>query len=151
MNPVFPLFCLQKETKPYGYLVEEAQDLSYCNLAWYYDSQQNPELYFDASGTKVGRRLKLKRSFGRWQKLLSYFYWGKILVESEWYIIGYYRFEELKEQVALCVKADDDVMTQFIEAEHLTLLVQQARHFGDLYMVLQGAIYNSEDDDSLDA
>ncbi|WP_426490068.1 hypothetical protein [Hymenobacter sp. 102] len=150
MPPAFPLLCLQQEAKPYCYLVEEPQDLGYCSLTGYYDSQQKPELYFDASGRKYRTRLKLKRSFSRWQKLLSYFYWGRIPVENEWYLIGNYCFEELKDQVERCIKADDDVMTQFIEPEHLTLLVHQARHFGDLYMVLNGAIYNFEDDESIE-
>ncbi|TGE05374.1 hypothetical protein [Hymenobacter fodinae] len=149
MVPTFPLLCLHEEAKPYCYLVENTRDLSYCNLAGYYSSQRKPELYFDAAGRKFRRKLKLKRNFGKWQKVLTYFYWGSIPVESEWYIVGNYRFKELQEQVDRCVKADDDVMTQFIEPDHLTLLVQQARHFEDLYMVLNGAIYNFEDDDSI--
>jgi hypothetical protein len=151
MTPVFPLLCLHEEAKPYCYLVEEVEELGYCSLTGYYDSQRNPELYFDASGRKFRHKLKLKRSFGRFQKALSYVYWGTVPVESEWYLIGNYCFEELKEQVERCVKADDDVLTQFIEPEDLTLLVQQARHFEDLYMVLHGAIYNFEDNESLEA
>ncbi|MFD2785837.1 hypothetical protein [Hymenobacter rubripertinctus] len=150
MTPAFPLFCLHKVKEPYVYLVEEAQDLSHYTLAGYYNSQRHPELYFDATGRKFGCKLKLKRSFGKWQKLVSYFYWGRISVESHWYSIGLYSLAELKEQVALCIVADDDILTQFIEAEHLLSLVEQARHFEDLYMVLSGAIYNSEDDDSIE-
>ncbi len=153
MNPAFPLFCLHVVKEPYVYLVEEAQDLElgYRTLRSYRSSQRHPELYFDATGRKFRCKLKLKRSFGKWQKLLSYLYWGRIPVESQWYSIGPYSLAELKEQVALCIEADDDILTPFIEAEHLTSLVQQARHFEDLYMVLSGAIYNSEDDDYLDA
>jgi hypothetical protein len=150
MTPVFPLICLHKGAKPYCYLVEEAPDLDYCSLTGYYNLQQTPELYFDSSGRSVSRKLKLKRSFGRWQKLISYFYWGRIPVQSEWYVVGNYHLEELKEKVYRCIKADDDVMTQFIEPEQLTSFVQQARHFEDVYMVLNGAIYNSEDDESLE-
>lgn len=150
MGVLFPLLCLHEEAKPHCYLVEEPHDLAYCTLTGYYDLQHNPELYFDAAGRKLTRKLRLKRSFGRFQKALSYFYWGSIPVESEWCLVGEYRFEELREQVERCVKADDDILTQFIEPADLILLVQQARHFEDLYMVLHGAIYNCEDDDSLE-
>ncbi|GGF17010.1 hypothetical protein [Hymenobacter cavernae] len=149
MDPAFPLLCLHEEEEPYCYLVEGNQELNYCNLYGYYESQRNPALYFDASGKKVRRKLKLKRSFGKWQKLLSYFYWGKVPVESTWYQVGEYELAELKEWVLRCIKADDDVLTQFIEKNHLIRLLKQARHFEDIYMVLQNAIYNFEDDDSL--
>jgi hypothetical protein len=82
-------------------------------------------------------------------KALSYsFYNPTIKVECEWLPQGDFVLSELKTRIEQCVAEDDDVLTQFIEADHLIRLVKQARHFEDIYMVLQDAIYNYEDDDS---
>jgi hypothetical protein len=152
MEPGFPLILLQQNSKDaYCYMVEEPQDLAYCTLSGYYALQQEPELFFDARGVKYQRELLLTRKFGKWQKLLSYVYWGRIPVETTWHRLGSYSLAELKSKIDVCIQADDDILTQFIEADHLRRLLREARHFADIYMVLCGAIYNIDDDDSLEA
>ncbi|TGE19664.1 hypothetical protein [Hymenobacter elongatus] len=141
----------QNSKGAFCYIVEQPQDFATsCTLSGYYRLQQHAELFFDAHGAKYQKELLLKRRFGKWQKLLSYVYWGKVPFESIWHQLGSYSLPELKSQIDVCIQADDDVLTQFIEADHLQKLVSQARHFEDVYMVLCGAIYNFEDDDSLE-
>ncbi|QIX61236.1 hypothetical protein HER32_08620 [Hymenobacter sp. BT18] len=151
MKPEFPLLALHQYPKdPYCYFIEDETGVAHCNLSGYYSLQKGREEFYDKKGAVWDRTITLKRSFGPFQKLLSYFYWASIPIENEWVITRAYSLDELKERVIACVKADDDILTQFVEEAHLLELVEQCRHFADIHMVLSNAIYNCEEDESLE-
>ena len=60
-------------------------------------------------------------------------------VTYEYQSTGFYKIDELKEALRNAVKKDDDVLTQFHEAEELIARIDAAKDFSDLVDVLEYA------------
>ena len=60
-------------------------------------------------------------------------------VEYEYRSTGFYQLDDLKEALHAAVERDDDVLTQFHDADDLTSRIAAARTFDDLVQVLEYA------------
>jgi len=70
-----------------------------------------------------------------WRVLVSQVYSPSVPVTLEWQPPSSYPFEELKHAYAKAVDLDDDILTQFVEADELKQKIAEAQNFDDLVAV----------------
>jgi len=60
-------------------------------------------------------------------------------VNYQYQSTGFYKIDELKQALRAAVEKDDDVLTQFHEAEELVARIDAAKNFDDLVDMLEWA------------
>lgn len=75
------------------------------------------------------------------------FYNPVIEVEPEWTKQGGYQLQELKAGINQCVDKDDDIITQFVDADTFKTVVSKATSFNDLYNALNKYVFEVNEDE----
>jgi len=78
--------------------------------------------------------------------LAKTFYNPKIKVDRIWTRTQDYNIEELKESIRFCIGKDNDILTQFVEAENLKSKLQECCNFQDIVDMLFNYIYNPDEE-----
>ena len=90
--------------------------------------------FYDAQGVLWSATVaKAPFKVNIWTRVLGQIYNPKFSVELGWKNERSYEFSELQEDVCKCVDMDDDILTQFIEADKLKKLIRQASNFHHLF------------------
>jgi hypothetical protein len=90
--------------------------------------------YFDAKGMVWSAHVvNAPYPVNIWTKILSQIYNPWFTIEFTWRGEGNYNFSELQEKLRKCVDMDDDIMTQFMEADDVKALIKEAQSFEELF------------------
>ncbi len=138
MEPPFPLIIVYKNQMPL--IVEAAGELSSAAVIVVLRQQEN--VAFDRNGEKWSYKLVGSRAISFTSKILAYTFYNPMMeVRAVWTKLGPYPVKELQAVLSHCVDQDDDILTQFIEPEHLKHAIHNAPTFDELYRVLQKYVY----------
>ena len=98
---------------------------------------------FDSAGIKWTYKLKTdKVNDNFWTRLLANTFYNPVVnVIPEWTILGKYDNEELKGIIINFVDKDDDILTQFVEAETLKVEINKCTSFEEICAVLNENIF----------
>jgi hypothetical protein len=105
---------------------------------------------FDCAGNKWTYKLKTdKVNDNFWTRLLANTFYNPVVnVIPEWTILGKYDNEELKGTIINLVDKDDDILTQFVEAETLKVEINKCTSFEEIYAALNENIFEFKEKNS---
>jgi len=111
--------------------------------------QTEQKVAFDGNGKKWTYRLtsvKFRDSFVT--RLLAHTFYNPVIdVEPEWTMQGNYGLQELQAVINQCVDKDDDIITQFVDADTIKAAVLKANSFDDLYDTLNKYVFEVNEDE----
>jgi hypothetical protein len=81
-----------------------------------------------------------------WTKLLAKTFYNPMLnAKVIWTLIGEYNLGELKNIVQVCIEKDDDIITQYKEAEVISNSIDKAETFEDILKVLNKFVFEVDE------
>jgi hypothetical protein len=81
-----------------------------------------------------------------WTKLLAKTFYNPTLnAKVIWTLIGEYNLGELKNIVQVCIEKDDDIITQYEEAEVISNSIDKAETFEDILKVLNKFVFEVDE------
>ena len=133
MNPSGPCFVSSRK----GYFAFEGQikSESFCKLLAYVNNFYESRTVYDAQGLKWRAIQAESHKFNRgfWTKFLANtVYNPRITVSITWGEPKSYNFQELQDIYSKAVDKDDDILTQFVEANELKQRIASAKSFQEL-------------------
>lgn len=132
MMPTFPII----EINDLGCLIgtEKLDDMTRCSLVGICQRRYERASYYDSKGILWSVRVsKAPYPVNIWTKIMGQIYNPRFSVELQWVTERPYEFRELQEAICKCVDMDDDILTQFIEADKLKKLVLETSDFHHLF------------------
>jgi hypothetical protein len=141
-QPVFPLICISADKSLY--LVPAESYFSKVATSALVDSTifQNTFL-FDKNGNVWSYQQvsdKFKDNF--LTKFLAKTFYNPLLdAKVIWSNVGTYQFKDLQDKLKSCVDKDDDIITQFEEADVIKSSLDQATTFADILKVLKKYVF----------
>ena len=148
-KPVFPLIVIYDSS--HVDLIPEEENFKKVPASDLLLDEDYSELY-DAQGYVWHYRLiakAFKNTF--WNRLLAYtFYNPKYKTKPVWERIREYHIEDLKDRLKECVDADDDIITQYEDAEIIKREINICFSFTDVVDVLNKYVFNVRLDEILE-
>ena len=144
MNPNFPIIIFYNNSID---LLLSENKLYHARLLGILKGNLN-SIAYDSEGNKWDLKLfseKVKNNF--FIRFLAYtFYNPKISVIPKWNFLENYDLIEIKKQIITLIENDDDIYTQFVTAEELRKLIENANNFKQIFDILLKCIfkYNEE-------
>jgi len=90
--------------------------------------------YFDAKGIIWSSFIvEAPYPVNIWTRIISQVYNPWFTVKFGWKSEGSYTLPELQERLCHCVDLDDDILTQFMEADKVKELIREAKSFAHLF------------------
>jgi hypothetical protein len=138
-KPTFPVICIEKDKQVD--IITHEKTLSRTVMPSLLDqSRFANEIFYDSGNTKwthIRTSDKLENTFIN--RLLAQTIFFSRVFDSEitWTKIGTYELDELKEKINRCVEKDDDIITQFEEADVIKSAVNNSPSFDKLVSVLK--------------
>ena len=145
MAPPFPLIVI---TGKHLDIVKEEHLLKQASLLWLSKGTVSETLYFDGFSKLWKSRIKpetfkptlLKRL------LAETFYNPVLQIDRVWTQADTYTIDKLKELIIQCINEDDDILTQFIEADNLKARIQDCQDFFDIIGVLTRYVFDPDEE-----
>jgi len=139
VTPALPMICIGKRGEVE--LLTEIRTEGTGNLLGAIEHEDEYFRLYAADGSLWRNRLIFPPiKAPKLMKLLAYtVYNPPVKYRETWHREDNYTFYELQELLCLCVEADDDCLTQFIEHDNLTKLIREAATFDQLYQSLDWA------------
>lgn len=109
------------KTSLYGFLKDKSNSKAYDNQGKLWELKLHSEKFRDDFITRI---------------LANTIYNPKIKVTPKWNVSREYNLIELKSIIKKLIENDDDIFTQFIEAEILIRYVDDAKTFQEIYKIL---------------
>lgn len=103
---------------------------------------------FDNSGNKWAyKQVSDKFKNTLLTRILAKTFYNPLLdAKVVWTKVGTYRLDELKEKLNNCVDKDNDIITQFEEADVIKSAISNASTFADVLKVLHKYVFNVNED-----
>ncbi len=145
MTPEFPLISVYKKRGLNIYI----DDNLFRTVNTYTYISQNPddsELY-DPYGNRWTFRFineNIKNDF-KTRLLANTFYNPMVSVNLDWKQTGTYDLNELKNAIFLCVDKDDDVITQFEEADEIKNEIRKCMSFEEILSTLDKMVFKVDE------
>ena len=142
-QPVFPLICITKDKwlglVPAEYYFSKVATSVLSDASIFKDT-----VLFDQDGNIWSYQQvsdKFKNNF--LTKFLAKTFYNPLLdAKVMWTKIGTYQIKELHDKLKSCVDKDDDINTQFEEADVIKSSLDQATTFADILKVLDKYVFN---------
>ena len=132
LTPEFPILAVNDRGAVIGH--EGADDLGRCSLVGLCQGKYERMRYYDAKGVLWSASVvKAPFKASIWTKILGQIYNPWFTVDLGWKDERTYEFPELQDDICMCVDMDDDILTQFIEADKLKKLIREASNFHHLF------------------
>jgi len=104
-------------------------------------------LYYDSAGVKWSVRVTPMKAYtGVWSRFLARVVNPWVPIASEWIRISEYNIEELKSGINHQVDKDDDILTQFEEAEVIKAGISASKSFQEIRDVLNKYVYQVDEE-----
>lgn len=102
---------------------------------------------FDGAGKKwSAKEVRMSWKKNWWSILLANTINPKVAIAIIWKDPTPYSLEELKKEFCHAVDQDDDLLTQFVEADELKRRISQAKSFDELVAVYDGMVTDHSDE-----
>ncbi len=86
----------------------------------------------------------------KWNRFLAKTIYNPIYdVTLVWKKIGIYKLEELKTKIKICIDKDDDVFTQFVEADFFKNMIDNSSSFNELINTLNKYYFEIKDEEMI--
>lgn len=110
--------------------------------------QKVDDLFFDSSGVKWTVRSTSDRVRNTWltRLLAETVYNPRIPVKVEWTAIGRYHIEELKAAIREQLEKDDDILTQFVDADTIKAGLNAAKSFQEVIAMLNKYVFEVDEE-----
>lgn len=147
-KPLFPLLEVYKDN--YFVIIEDEEILKRCKASFLLSQHKYKGCCFDAEGNKweYERQSKSYRSTVL-KTILS-----NLGLFNPWIVTipvftqkGTYGIDALKQILKKCVDADDDVITQFAEADIINRAIEKASDFNEILAVFEKYIFNPDEEE----
>ncbi|TGE20462.1 hypothetical protein E5K00_20920 [Hymenobacter aquaticus] len=138
MQPAFPMLVFGQTPQESLWIAKVPEKMQTVSLLVLQRSKPGKEVFFDSANRVWHRQVEAVKPLGVVTKLLAYTFYNpkSIVVRSEWLLQRNFTLPELKNRVKACVEADDDVLTQFSDAEALNTLLDKASSFEEVVRIL---------------
>jgi hypothetical protein len=145
MTPEFPLISVYKDRG----LEIFKDDSLFRKVTTYTLISQNPEEtnLYDSHGKRWTFRFvndNIKNDF-KTRLLANTFYNPMVSVDLDWKQTGTYELNELKNAIFLCVDKDDDVITQFEEADVIKNEIRKCVTFENILSTLDKLVFKVDE------
>ncbi|MBK9284762.1 MAG: hypothetical protein IPM51_10655 [Sphingobacteriaceae bacterium] len=145
MTPEFPLISVYKDR---GLNVFKDDSL-FRKVTTYTLISQNPDEnnFYDRYGKRWTFRFindKIKNDF-KTRLLANTIYNPMVSVDLDWKLNGSYDLSELKNAIFLCVDKDDDIITQFEEADIIKNAIRNCETFDDIVFALNKYVFEVDE------
>ena len=136
-TPTFPVFMINNRGGVLG--AKEMNPLTHSSLAGICQIDNVAARYFDAHG-KVWSATIARAPYpvNIWTKILAQIYNPRFQVELQWKQEGSFTLTELQERLCKCVDTNEDILTQFMEADKLKTLIRETKTFEHLFNRMKG-------------
>ena len=147
-QPLYPLLCISNDNSID--LVPAEHHFSKVAASALIDPGMSHDTFlFDGNGNQWSYQKvsdKFKNTF--WTRLLARTFYNPI-VEAKiiWTKVADYRLDELKDKLKDCVDKDDDIITQFEEADVIKSAIDKATVFDDLIKVLNKYVFEVNEEE----
>ncbi|WP_153798013.1 hypothetical protein [Foetidibacter luteolus] len=144
MTPTFPAVSIYKKRG----LSVFYNDSVFKKISTYTYLSQSPQenKFYDAAGkfwTLTYINQKVKNDF--WTRFLANsFYNPTIEIKLGWTEEGVYTLGELKEKIFVCIDKDDDIITQFVEADFLKDKIYSCETFHQILTILDEHVFHNQ-------
>ncbi len=149
-KPQLPLISIYKNR---GIEIINNETIKYFNKANAYNLIQNSsdtEMY--SSKMKIWNLEQKTTEFKntKWNRFLAKtIYNPSFEVVLFWKQINTYELEELKAKIKNCIEKDDDMLTQFVDANFFTYKIEQASNFSQIINTLNTYRFNIRDEENI--
>jgi len=148
LQPSYPLICVSKDNS----IVLVPAEHYFTKVA--ISALIDPGIFqetslFDGNGNEWTYQMvsdKFKNTF--WTRLLARtFYNPRVEAKIVWTKVADYRLDELKDKLKDCVDKDDDIITQFEEADVIKTAIDKTAVFDDLIKVLNKYVFEVDEEE----
>ncbi|OGX89223.1 hypothetical protein BEN47_07405 [Hymenobacter lapidarius] len=141
-QPQFPLIAIGNNGVPN--IIQSASVLSKASVreltTAYFDTV---DLFDNTSVKWKFRQVSANLKISWWTKSLANTIYNPTLdVDIVWTFNGAYHLSELKKKLTNCVDKDDDIITQFEEADVIKAAIGNAMQFDDILIVLNKYVFD---------
>jgi hypothetical protein len=145
MPPQLPLIAISAD---FLELVDKDYPLNQATAYGLIKGANNVTQYFDKEGNVWRSEIIPKnfRSTFLTRLLAKTFYNPKLDVDRIWTRTRDYNLKELKECICFCIDKDDDILTQFVEADTLKARLRGCNNFKEIVEVLSKYVYNPDEE-----
>lgn len=131
-TPDFPIFAINNRGGVIGH--KAGDELNRHSLVGICQWEKFETRYFDAKGQIWSAHIAdVPYPVNIWTKILGRVYNPWFTVKFAWRTEGTYTLPELQERLCQCVNMDDDILTQFMEADKLKKLIRETKTFEHLF------------------
>lgn len=145
-QPTFPLICITKG-KYLDLIPAESYFSKVATSALIDPSIFDGTFLFDKTGN-VWTYKQVSSNFRNniWTKFLAKTFYNPLLeAQVIWKKVGSYHLDELKDKLKTCVDKDDDIITQFEEADIIKSSIEQAMTFDNVQHVLNKYVFDVDE------
>ena len=149
-TPTYPLFHITPDSL-YCDLVPEASSLSKWTALAVQKFRPKASVFYDTNLTKWSiQKISTDKDFNWLDRLMMHtFYNPLVKVQIQWVSQGAYDMTQLKDKIVKCIQEDDDVLTQFVEADFFIKKVNVCTKFSDLTDIFEKYVIDF-DEESMD-
>ena len=143
MKPTFPLIIFYDKVLD---LIPQEENLRKASLSFFLQGTSK-HLTFDASNKTWSYEIKsgnIKNNFLT-KLLANTIYNPSISVTPQWNYEKNYELDELKKLIYVAIDNDDDILTQFVEADKLKQLLHVASSFKEIYDTIFNNVYEYDE------
>jgi hypothetical protein len=145
MTPPLPLIAITANSLE---LVDKDYPLNQATALGLIKEAINSTKYFDKDG-KIWNSQISSRNFKSTlltRLLANTFYNPRVKVDRTWIQTGDYALERLKDHIRFCIDQDDDIITQFVEADNLKGKLDECGSFQDIIDMLYKYVYSPDEE-----
>jgi hypothetical protein len=141
-QPAFPLICISSDSG-IDLIPSELSFSKVSTLALTDRTYFDQVFLFDRDGKKWTYRQVSENFKNNWltKTLAKTFYNPTLEVKVIWTFKETYALNELKDDLKDCVNKDDDIITQFVEADVIKSTIDDAKTFDDILDVLNKYVF----------
>lgn len=147
MKPQFPIISIYK-LQGLNMFKDDSILLKVSTYTLINSSHTENQIY-DSKGKKWTFKFinnKIKNNFVT-RSLAYTFYNPSVIVNLEWKEEGFYSLNELKNYINLCIDKDDDILTQFEEANVIKNAISNCINFEDILFILNKYIFEVNEEE----
>jgi hypothetical protein len=147
-KPAFPLICISKGTDLE--IIPDENCFSKIRTSALIDTNFFTDTFFFDKNNIIWSHKQVSDKFKNnfFTKLLAMTFYNPLLdTKVIWNKVGTYYIKELQDQLKYCVDKDDDIITQFEEADVIKLSLEQAMTFDDILKVLNKYVFDVNEEE----
>jgi hypothetical protein len=148
LKPSYPLIIISDDWVIENYHYHENTNENYLVQTSALDQMLCPiRTAYDCNNIKWSYEIKTKQVFpNTWWNRLRYKIHNKPLQGEEvWTKISDYHLDDLKAHLYICIDNDDDVLTQFVEADEFKTKIKDCTIFIAIFDTLEKYIWGTDD------